>query len=390
MIKQVMHMAKNINIFRIAVAMLTLLPLWSCDKHELSDDGGKTSAVPEGMVEVRPMLPGMYNPIPRDVSGGRSVASRKYDKNEDTELSLENNPLLRLSKGSTIWLIAENTSDDPTAAKYVKKSYVVYNPEDDATMSYLVPCTVNDKGEMLSMQGSPLYLKDGSTYLFYAISPARKLWDLSELDKDLFQKGQMGFRVKNGEYFYANDCRYKQTTPAPVTVQSDNSEAVQIIKLSPMINQTAELKFQIKKGIGVHNLDIQPSGIQISGLQDDSPDGLYWHMSQTKEDEPIKLQHGNKAGTYNDYDYTIDSLGRVNIEVPILPMYSLSKPVIVVFRLKVNGVPSSYEMMLNEKDFKAGYSYGYRGIVNIEKGVSVITWQYVSWEYDIEWPLDKI
>jgi len=46
-------------------------------------------------------------------------------------------------------------------------------------------------------------------------------------------------------------------------------------------------------------------------------------------------------------------------------------------------------MMLNEKDFKAGYSYGYRGSVSIEDGVSVITWQYVSWEHDVELDINK-
>ena len=246
------------------------------------------------------------------------------------------------------------------------------------------------------MEGTPLYLKDGHTYKFYAISPARKL------DEDLLTKvQQVGFQVKNGEYFYANDCRYSKTTPDEVTVKSDNTEDVQIIDLKPMINQTAQLKFQIQEGEGVHDLDIQPSGIQISGLQNDSPNeynddgteniygnpnGLFWHMSQSTTDEPITLQHGGKSGTFNRYDYTIDTDGYVNIDVPVLPMYSISKPVIVVFRLKVNGVPTSYEMMLNEKDFKAGYSYGYRGKVSIDDGVTVVTWQYVSWEVDVELP----
>jgi len=334
---------------------------------------------PEGMVAVRPVLPGMFNSIPRNASE-RQNTTRVYDHDTTTNRKLLKE--IRLPEGSTVWLIAKSEIDDT----YVRKSYAVYNPEHDEHMSYLVPCVVDDEGREISMEGTPLYLKDGATYLFYAVSPARKL------DEEKFKTGQVAFKVHNGEYFYANDCRYEKTTPKEVTVSNNNSEAVYEIKLSPMMNQTAELKFQITKGEGVHNLDIQPAGIQISGLQNDSidytPSGISWHMSQASDDQPIALQHGNKIGTYNNYDYTIDADSNINIEVPVLPMYSLSKPIIVVFRLKVNGVPSSYEMMLNEKDLKAGYSYGYRGKISINQGVDVITWQYVSWETNVDFPFE--
>lgn len=385
----------KLYIYRLAMAMLLLPLLWGCDRQDCPDPDGGT--VPEGMVEIRPVLPGMFGSIPRDPASVQSVASRAYDSNNVTDEKL--NKTIRLPQGSTVWLIAESKKDGESTITYVKKSYVVFNPsEGDTNKSYLVPCTVDDDGNMIDMEGTPLYLKDGHTYKFYAISPARKL------DENLFNKNQVGFQVKNGEYFYANDCRYSKTTPDEVTVKSDNTEDVQIIDLKPMINQTAQLKFQIQKGEGVHDLDIQPAGIQISGLQNDSPDeynddgtkniygnpnGLFWHMSQSTTDEPITLQHGGKSGTFNRYDYTIDTDGYVNIDVPVLPMYSISKPVIVVFRLKVNGVPTSYEMMLNEKDFKAGYSYGYRGKVSIDAGVTVVTWQYVSWETDVELPITE-
>jgi len=364
--------------------MLLLPLLWGCDSQDSPDPNIGT--VPEGMVEIRPVLPGMFSSIPRDPAHNKPASTRAYDNNKETDDKLEGNPLLRLPHGSTVWLIAKSDGATPS---FVKKSYAVFNPsEGDTHMSYLVPCTVDDDGKMLDMEGTPLYLKNGQTYKFYAISPARKI-----VEEKLTQ-GEVGFKVKNGELFYANDCRYSHTTPADITVSENNSEDVQVITLNPMISQTAQLKFQISKGDGVHNLDIQPSGIQISGLQDDSPEagiygdpeGIYWHMSQSTSDEPIRLQHGDKTGMYNSYDYTIDTEGRVNIEVPVLPMWSISKPVIVIFRLKVNGVPTSYEMMLNEKDFKAGYSYGYRGEVSIEKGVTVVTWQFVSWETDVDFP----
>ncbi len=372
------------KIYRIAVAIMSLSLLYACDGQDTPDPNG--NSVPEGMVEIRPVLPGMYNLIPRDPAGAKSVVSRAYPDNEQTNADLGRTH--RLPHGATVWLIAESVAEDRASATFVKRSYVVFNPENDETMSYLVPCTVDDDGNVVDQEGAPLYLKNGNSYKFFAISPARKL------DEAKFANDTIAFQVKNGEAFYANDCRYSQTTPEVVQVKSDNTEAIQIVSLKPMMNQTAQLKVQIRKGSGVHDLDIQPAGIEISGLQNDSPtpgiygndNGLYWHMSQSGTDEPIKLQHGDKTGIFYCYDYTVDTQGYVNIEVPVLPMRSLSKPVIVIFRLKINGVPTSYEIMLNEKDFKAGYSYGYQGEVSIEKGVTVVTWQFVSWETEVEFP----
>jgi len=374
-------------LFRVAAAISILPLIGSCDK-ELPEGGGST--VPEGMVEVCPVLPGMFGAIPREASEVRSAATRTYDDHATTNGKLTDP--VQLPDGSTVWLIAENTK----TGKYEKNSYVVYSSGgEEARTSFLYPCKVDAKGDVISQEGTPLYLKAGETYLFYAVSPAR------QLDESKFAQGTVGFQIKNGEAFYANDCRYPNTFPStPITIGegdgSDSEEAVQMIELKPMINQTAQLKFRIKEGTGVHDLDIQPSGIQISGLQNDAPAagiygdpaGLYWHMSQSENDEPILLQHGDKTGTYNSYDYSIDAERRVNIEVPVLPMRNLSKPIIVLLRLKVNGVPSTYEMMLNEKDFKAGYSYGYRGLVSIEEGVTVITWQFVSWDIDVEFPFE--
>ncbi len=376
-------------IYRIMVALFLVPLLAACEKQ----DGSDTPAVPEGMVEIRPTLEGVFSSIPRDPSDAGQPGTRVYDDNTVTDGKLKK--MHRLPQGSTVWLIAGSTNDNgATIGRLEKRSYVVYNPEDDPNMSYLVPCTVDDKGEMVDMEGEPFYLNDNQSYMFYGISPARKLDDAK------FANSEIAFQVKNGEAFYANDCRYGVTTPQPVEVKGDNPEAVQVVKLSPMINQTAQIKIQVRRGEGVHNLDIQPSGIQVSGLQNDSPEaaadgtpsiygdsnGLYWHMSRSKEDEPFLLQHRDKTGIYHNYDYEIDENGDVNIEVPVVPMWSLSKPVIVLLRLKVNGVPTSYELMLNEKDFKAGYSYGYRGEVTVVGGIDVVTWQFVSWDYEQPFP----
>ncbi len=367
---------KLVNISLICAAALTMPSLTSCENQ----DGPSSEPVDDGMVEVRPVISDVFSSIPRDAADLHRGESRTYDKHEDTNEKLKSSR--RLPKGSTVWLIAES-ADDPT--KLVKRSYAVYNSSGEAGRSYLVPCTVDDKGEAIDLASKPMYLKNGKTYKFYAVSPARKL------DEEKFAQGKVAFKVKNGEFIYANDCRYAKTTPKTITVAGSAQEAVCEVELSPMMNQTAELKFKIEADASVHDLGIQPSGIDISGLQHDDPDGVDWHMSQfggENPDEPMTLTYGYRGGVYHQYDYTIAEDGSVNIDVGILPMWNISRSIIIVFRLKVNGVPSSFEMMLNEKDFKAGYSYGYKGTISIESGVDVITWQYVTWETDVELPID--
>lgn len=363
---------KSMKIYGIILSALVALLLAACTVGDEPRNG-----VPEGMVAVYPSMPEMYSMIQRDAGDtGRSGQglSRTYDDKDETEAKL--GKLVSLPEGSTVWLIAKNAID----GTYIKKSYVVHNSGGDVVTSYLLPCTVDDEGNPITTESAPLYLEENTRYEFSAISPARKI------DEAAFAStGQVSFAAYNGEYFYANDWRYSNTRPEPVEVKGDNS-AVYQVTLKPMMNQTARLRFLIGKGTGVHDLDIQPAGIEVSGLQDDDPDGIAWHMSQAETDEPIDVKHGAKSGIYHQYNYEIDELDRVRIDVPVLPMRSISKPVIVLFRLKVNGVPTSYEIMLNEKDFKAGYSYGYYGTVSIGSGIDVITWQFVSWDLDVDFP----
>lgn len=379
-------MYKIPNISRHIPAVAAVLTLLGACTDGAEIPGETTREVPEGMVEVRPVLPGVYDAMPRAVE-----QSRAYDNGDQTNDKLTDNPTTRLPEGSTVWLLAKGSD-----GKYNKKSYVVFNPDETDPngnlVSFLVPCSVDSYGKVLSLEGSPLYLKDNMSYTFSAISPARAL------DENALAEGKIKFRVHNGDSFYANDCRYDRTTPTTIEVASttQNRETFEV-QLSHMINQTAQLRFWITKGEGVHDLDIQPSGMELSGVQYDGPledsgdgsltatgiDGVEWHMSQSKTDEPFDVRHGRKFGTYNFYDYRIDPTDEsIRIDVNVLPMYGISKPVIALLRLKVNGVPTTCEIMINERDFKAGYSYGYRGTLSIKEGLDVIAWQYVAWTYD--------
>ena len=350
------------GLFALALAALLSPLLGACGKQDMP--GQTDYVVPEGMVEVRPELGPVFGYLPRPASDGTRATELGTNKTE------------RLSEGSTVWLIARSV--EGSTVTYTKRSYVVYNSGNDPTMSYLVPCAVDSKGKVLEMNGAPLFLRKGS-YTFYAISPAREL---------KLVDGSVGFNVNNGEAFYANDARYVETGAKTINVGegADNTEAVQRIDLNPMINQTAQLRFKIQRGKNVHDLGIQPAGIQVSGLQEDHDGvGVPWTMAVNDTDTPFVMKHSEQTDSFRTYDYYIED-GEVYIDVPILPMYATSKPVIVVLRLKVNGVPTAFEMMLNEKNFMAGHSYGYRGTVNVEDGVTVISWQFVNWDTEVAFP----
>lgn len=354
-----------------------VLALAACTNDEQASTG-----VPEGMIQVNFEVSGNYGAPFSDLKTRANDAASLDEKHTiptdpGTDNKYQPGPI---ADGTTLWIAVyktenENTTPDNAVLDQVK-SYRVSG-------SSLIPCKVDEDGNVLKnddndMYDTPLYLPEG-TYYFRALGPARELVTNSDGVKT-------SLSIDNGQWVIAHDDRYEETAgDTKVTLTSSAPDA--LVKLNPLINQTARLKFTIYSAENdpfVHTLQMQPIGVEVSGLQKyynkgDENNAWNWTLCG----DTLIAYPGNK----NTVIYLKEPLESDNdhmvIETPILPTDAVSTPLIVLFNMEVNGNPTQFEMMLNRKIFRAAYSYHYRGKVTIDDGVAAIDWESVSWSADV-------
>ena len=358
------------------------------NRQEESVEPIVSPGVPEEKVEVRFTLSGMIaEPLDGFAEGSRADA-----------VTLENVPIKNLPDGTTLWLFAEEKITGGQGPENIEpKSYVVRDidgmfDEEGRQLQQLLPCEVDDEGNLLNETSVPLYLTFGNTYRFRAVSPARKF---VENATDVDRNPVYAFYVDNKEYVIATDDRYEQTAATEITIDAaaagETSSGVKVVEMKPLINQTAQLEFTIVPEEGndyIHSISVLPQGIEISGVQDrysaSTGNSVLWNWSTG---EPLHAYTGDnntsflirKDTQFEDAFIEEREDGSLYIKCPILPTNAYSTSIIVVFNLQINGSPTQYEMMLNQKIYEAAYTYHYKGTVSIQDGVSVITWQYVNW-----------
>lgn len=329
-----------------------LLGWTACDNDAAADK------VPgDGLVQIQPVLSGSL------VADGFAAGTR-------ASLSGTGYKTVPLPEGTTLWIIAEELNDADKVTSTSSKAYVVKEVAEGVTSLY--PCTVDDEGEVLSVNGTPMFISEG-TYKFWAISPARKLGVGNTLS------------VKNGEELLATDDRYVETAPTEITVSAnwtDEDSRIEVIRLNPLFNQTAQLKFTItSEAKWIHSLELLAAGVEYSGLQEETENN--WSLSDT-----LKTDYGMKNGTYRETECVTgknsDGTHYLEVTTPVLPVNAVATPVVVSFNVLINGVPSPFSIMLTEKNFQAGYSYHYKGRIKLQDGVAVIVWQFVEWNMDVE------
>lgn len=361
----------------------------TCTEQEIPDEG----QVPEGMVEVRPSLSGMLTAA--SVGSKSSPVAWAATRMTDEEFKqrpeykglLDGKPITRLDNGATLWLLIEGQTNEKEKYRSLK-SYVVKGYDDYQS---LYPCTVDAAGSVLSEEVAPLYLPYG-TYTFRALSPARAFLDEHGepvAATEVPEKFRM--RVANGDYLIANDERYSQTRLYEQTIE-ETGQKVQVVKLNPLINQTARLKFSISldpEDPYLHSCDVAPTGVEISGLQQvyGNEEGReLWNWSPALADTLVAYpgMKEEQLVIRDDHPGVSKQKDRLVIETAVLPTDATSTSIIVLFNLIVNGMPTQYEMMLNQKVLRAGFSYHYKGVLSIVDGITAIAWQNVAWETDVE------
>lgn len=380
----------------ISICVTTYL-FYACSQEEV----GKVPVspeVPEGKVAVTFTIPGMI----AEPLDGFAEESRA----DETTLAGINT--LPLPDGTTLWLFAEDVTENLEGGEELDdvdpKSYVVRNidgmvDESGNSRQQLLPCEVDEEGNLLNESSVPLYLTYGHIYNFRAVSPARAF---VENATDENGNNVYAFYVDNKEYVIATDDRYEQTEFTHITIGDTGTEGgyvaengVQIVEMNPLINQTAQLEFTIvpeENNPYIHSISVLPQGIEISGVQDrysaSSDNSVLWNWSTG---EPLHAYTGDnntsflirKDTQFEDAFIEERENGSLYIKCPILPTNAFSTSIIVVFNLQINGSPTQYEMMLNQKIYQAAYTYHYKGTIRMEDGVSVITWQYVNWSDDV-------
>lgn len=350
---------KTINVVKIIVGVGILFASCTADITE------NENVVQPKQAKVQFVLPGRYGDfLPRKNETATRVA---YPTDDETKTQLESNPTHPFPDGSTLWLMVKNTT---TNEDYVK-SFVVHRNEGDEN-SYLYQCTVDADGKVKEESGSPFFIEAGS-YEISAVSPALPLNDDGALTVD------------NGQYLIASDKRYTKTDVTKFTVTDEDTgkgSYIKFVKLNPLINQTAQLKFTLyydtPEGY-IHSCELLPTGVEISGLQKPLLDGNTWNW---KLGTPLVPSYSDKTEKYVVHDYESDG-SNIIVNTGILPTYAISQPLVVLFNLKVNGQPTVFQTQLPEKNFKAGYTYHYKGKISISNGVTVITWQNVIWSTNV-------
>lgn len=337
--------------WRMAAWCCMFLGWTACDNDAAADQ------VPgDGLVQIQPVLSGSL------VADGFGTGTR-------ASLSGEiGYKIVPLPEGTTLWIIADKL-DGTNVISTSKTAYVVKEVGEGTGVTSLYPCTVDDDGQVLSVNGTPMFISEG-TYNFWAVSPARKLEDGNTLS------------VKNGEELLATDDRYVETEPTPIKVSgnwSNDESRIEVIKLNPLFNQTAQLKFTItSEAKWIHSLELLAAGVEYSGLQTENNWSLTGHLN---------TDFAMKNGTYRETECVTgknsDGTHYLEVTTPILPVNAVATPVVVLFNVLINGVPSPFSIMLTEKNFQAGYSYHYKGTVKLQDGVAVIVWQFVEWNMDV-------
>lgn len=331
--------------------LLIAMMLVSCTDSFHEQDTAEE--IPEGCVRVNFTLSGSYGGPLSDLS--RSNPLDKYSP-------------VKIPDGTTLWIAVYKES--PTEPQQVKSFVVKGNT--------LYPCKVDDDGNVTDENDVPLYLESG-TYTFRAIGPARKLTK----NKHLY--------IENGQYVIANDERTRFNNgplvkgTAGVEAELDNNDDLVVeVQLNPLINQTAKLKFTIKAGDNVYKLGVQTTGVEIDGLQDNySILNNPWNWTLGTDTDTLIAYRGNKNTKLTLTEPVEITNEKVVYETSILPTDAYSTPLIILFSMRVNGVPSQFQMMLSRKLFLTGYSYHYMGTINLKDGIAAMEWMNVGWETDV-------
>lgn len=352
------------NIFRISCVLGVILTACTHAEQQPGEN--------DGLVQVEFLAPQVYGHVPS------APATKAVGDIDDV---LESLPITDLEDGSTLWLTYELKNDNGTYEAPVLKPYSVRKSGGGYTSLYA--CGHSIDGDMMmvtpedaAQTTSPLYLKHDAVYRFRIISPAMPI-----------SAANLSMHVDNGDSFCASDQRYEETASTDTQIQATTA-GVNYVNLNPMIQQTARLKFTLKKGSNVSSIRMMGSGVEISGIQDPylhNSDGESYNWSSMELSDTLVMRLGDKTAwiSLTGDKFTTDDEGNQVGEICILPTDARSNTVVILLNMAVNGVPTQYITTLNKMVFEHAKSYNMTFTISLKDDIVVVNWQNISWTEDI-------
>lgn len=333
------------------------------------------------------------NLIPSAYGGGGPLLTRAVDLGNTGDAShadyyyngfLGEPALTALPVGTTVWLTYRRGDpvdpagdlDDPDNFTWDPMELHAYVVQNAAGYNALYPIRADEmtEGGVTYMYvgdityTAPLFLKDGY-YQFRMVSPANRI-----------VKSDLRMQVDNGMYVYSNDERYEQTRSKIIRVHA-SGEGVQNIVLNPMINQTARFQISIRPGSNVSSMEMMSQGIEIAGLQNPEKEAngvLDFSWNSMDIADTLKMKKGDKYCRTFIKEFT--RVGdRIVGETGILPTDAMSTTTVITVNMAVNGIPTQYLVVINQRRYFHGHSYRVDLEVGLDGDIRVMNWSSQSW-----------
>lgn len=302
--------------------------------------------------------------------------------NEDAELSnlLKDKEKLTFDNGTTLWILIEepvkdengdlvkdengNTQWQPKDAS-LNIAYTVLKVvnADGTTTSDMVPCSVDDNGNVTSFESKLLYLPKGY-YRIRALSPALKLAENNKVT------------VTNGTTLLANYdyCSLTMFTTLSESDFTKTTDAIKTVQLNALVHQTAYLDFQISPAPGeerIYSIVPMEKACTIFGLQTEIGE-LNWTANEPTW--TLYLNNKNDELTIPDDNFTQTDDTHIRCGTSILPTNAMSTTIYVTLNLRVNGVPTQYMTSINDHEFHLGFRYPFKIYISLDGAISMASW----------------
>jgi hypothetical protein len=295
---------------------------------------------------------GKLVPVTLNLGGIYSNASTRASNNTELADSIP----YQLEEGKSLWLfITDNSTNTTTVQGYKVGAQALYTCAQTSTDSLRIGAATN----------TPLYLTQGKSYTFRAISPA------IGLDPTSYK-----INFKNGMCAVATNDNWTQTEATTVNVPAGTSK--EVVTLNPMMEIGARMTFTIMKSDSISDVSFIQSGLEIDGVSESATSVKAANYSVGDNLEPA-IGNPYHQLYIAPSQFKEDASGNKIASIGIIPVDCRATTVFVILNVMVNQVPVQYTFAVRNRLFEAGHSYNYKILLSLKGNITVANWQENSW-----------